>query len=530
MRDATSKPISGHPPAPAAAPSRWRTGFRVFLVVLFVAVAGAAGAGLALLHKFEGNTNWGTTLSDIPAAFRALGDPRSLFPGRDRITVLCLGLDRNILISRDPKKNGMPYTKGARSDVMMVASLDLASGRISLLSIPRDTKVTLPGRRSREEKINAAHSIGGIPYTRETVEHFLGVSVDYHVVIKQEAIQKVIDELGGLQLKVDKDMDYDDNWGQLHVHLREGEQRLNGEQVVGYMRFRHDPEGDFGRIRRQQQVVQALTGQMKRPDILGKAGGLIDAIREYIQTDLTPKQQLALAALFHKVQMTDVVTAQLPVDATATEAGTSYVIADVDKVPAAVDWIVNGNQESMHPLIQVQLKNASGDPELYQRTYRYLRHRGFQVWRAGRASGDPLEKTTAVQRTGLRGAARRVLEVLGLGGDVEKSDKPGATVTLYVGKDLSGASVLATADALDDLPDAYPWRAPRRRRTARRDSEPEVRVRILSEPDETGPPPTPPDGATTPPDPTVPPPTEGSTPPAGTGGGDPGKPDQPGRQ
>lgn len=465
----TGRATSSTATAAGPTPASWKLALKITAAILFIVLAIGAGAGLALTGRFLEAKNPLDLIKKVQGIQTAIVDPKEYFPGRDRITVLCLGLDRNIVRSKDPKVNGMPTWKDARSDVMMIASLDLASQTVSILSVPRDTRVKLPRRRSFS-KINEAHSRGGIPYTRETVEEFLGIEIDHHVVIKQEAIQAVVDALGGVPMEVEKDMDYDDNWGQLHIHLKEGPQRLNGEQVVGYMRFRHDAEGDFGRIRRQQQVIQSLSEQVKDPKVVTKALGLIDAIKKYIQTDLTPHQQLALAHMFHKVQVGNVRMVAMPVADTDTIDGISYVIPDDDKKEAAVDWIIRGNPDAMNKLIRVELRNASGEPEVYQKIYRYLRNQGFEAWRAGRAS-EQASTTRIVQRTNLSGSGRRLLEVLGVGGGtIEKEKGHGADVTLYVGKDLAESPLLEVAEGLPELPDYRPTATRRRReRRARRD-------------------------------------------------------------
>lgn len=422
-------------------PSPWRQAFKIASLILLVIITLSAGLTLFLYGKMIGAKSPWALISRVPDAYRAFRDPKQYFPGKDRITVLCLGLDRNVLISRNRKLNGMFYTKGARSDVLMVASLDLKNQSISILSIPRDTRVLLPGRRGYS-KINAAHAHGGVPYTRQAVEEFLGISIDHCVVIKQEAIKSVVDSLGGVRVRVEKDMDYDDNWGQLHVHLKAGEQLLNGEQVVGFMRFRGGEEGDLGRIRRQQQVIQSLSAQVKNPAVLLKAVGLIDAVRNHVDADLTPDQQLALANLFHRVDTGNIQTLSLPIGATEKIGGVDYLVADEAKKEAAVDWIVHGNTGAMNRLIRVELKNASGNPELYQTVYKYLRHMGFQAFRAGRVPGRSAS-SRVVQRTTLRGSGRRVLETLGLRGNVERSGREGADVTLIIGRDLERAPMLA---------------------------------------------------------------------------------------
>jgi LCP family protein required for cell wall assembly len=472
---------------PAPRPSRWRTFLKVFLLVLFLFLGAGVGAAAFILGRWY-NVSPLTSLSKVGETFQAMDHPERMFPGQSRINILCLGLDRNIIISRDPRINGMPSTKDARSDVLMVVSVDFVNDTVSVLSVPRDTRVELP-RSGRMAKINEAHAVGGVAYTQETVEQFLGIDIDHHVVIKQEAIQALIDKIGGLKLKVAKDMDYDDNWGQLHIHLKAGEYTLNGEQVVGYMRFRYDREGDFGRIRRQQQVIQALSGEASNPALLMKALGLIDVVEKHIRTDLSKKQQIALGHLIHQIGQENIATLSLPVAATATIGGVSYVIADEDKKEAAADWICRGNEASMNRLITVEVRNQSGNPGLYQQTYDCLRHHGFRVVHGGRAPGEPRATSRAVQRTNLRGSAKRVLATLGITGVVERDEDDGPDVTLFIGEDLSSSQVLAVPELWPPIPERRYTQIPRSerrstgRRRASRDDSPRVRVRTEGDPE-----------------------------------------------
>lgn len=477
-------------------PQRWRSALKVTAIVFFILVCAVSGVALSLLGKFYG-TNPLNALGKLKNLQQAIVDPQQVFPNQSHITVLCLGLDRNIVISKNPKENGMPSTKKSRSDVMMVASLDLEKRTVSILSIPRDTRVKLPGKRSFS-KINQAHADGGIEYTRKAVEEFLGVPIDYHVVIKQEAIQGVIDAMSGLDLNVEGalingkrvEMNYDDNWGQLHIHLAPGQQKLTGEQVVGYMRFRHDAEGDLGRIRRQQQVIQTLADRAKDPTIIFKAPAVIDQIEKHVNTDLSKDQQVALAQMFHKTDTANLQTVAMPVAETTTINRVSYVIPDEYRLAAAVDWIIKGDRDAMNRLIRVELRNASGDRELYNRTYDCLRHFGFEVVRRGRAD-EELTTSRIVQHSKMRGSARRVLEVLGLGGNVEKEEDPGADVTLYVGKDLETNQVIAGSEWWPEMPQrrvqaSYSSTRSRGRRGA--DYAPvSVRVRASEDAEETAP-------------------------------------------
>src|SRR4029079_567203 len=93
--------------------------------------------------------------------------------------------------------------------------------------------------------------------TLETVDQFLGIRIDYYVLVKLGAMQQFVDKIGGVPVDVEKDMDYEDRWGHLFIHLKKGLQTLNGQQMEGYMRFRHDAESDYGRMRRQQPDLRA---------------------------------------------------------------------------------------------------------------------------------------------------------------------------------------------------------------------------------------------------------------------------------
>jgi hypothetical protein len=245
------------------------------------------------------------------------------------------------------------------------------------------------------------------------------------------------------------------------------------------MRFRHDAEGDFGRIRRQQQVIQALSSEVKSPAVLLKAGSLIDAIRSSVQTDLGNDQQLALAHLFHKVDSSNIQTAQLPTADDVTVRGVSYLEPDEFKKDAVVDWILRGDANGMNRLIRISLKNASGDRALYQKVYRCLRAYGFEVARSGRAP-QTLATTRAVQHGNLRGAARRVLQVLNVPGDVQKDDDRGPDVTLYVGKDLANNQVVALSDMWPETPVRAVRLASRSGSRRKRARSAEVEIRSVS--------------------------------------------------
>jgi polyisoprenyl-teichoic acid--peptidoglycan teichoic acid transferase len=216
-----------------------------------------------------------------------------------------------------------------RSDLLMLARADFEDGTISVLSIPRDTRVRIPGHGGYN-KINAAHSYGGPRLTMRTVASLLGVRPEHAVVLDLTGFEKAIDALGGVTLTVDRNMDYDDNWGDLHIHLRKGRQHLNGNQAMGFVRFRHADQGssdsDLKRMRRQQALLEALRQQATNPLTLIRVPYAMDAARSHLRSSLKFSQLLCLAYFAHSVPRSNLRTFSLP----AHEGG-SFVYPDRER-------------------------------------------------------------------------------------------------------------------------------------------------------------------------------------------------------
>ncbi|MBS2040086.1 LCP family protein [bacterium] len=237
---------------------------------------------------------------DLSDTWRFVTDPEAyVFEGRKRLNILCLGVDYN----HDSK--GIQYSKGARSDTIIVLSLQAESHKVTALSIPRDLRVRVT-ELGAQDKINAAFSLGGARRSRQVVSWFLGVPIDYCLVVKVDAAKELVDALGGLNLNVEKNMDYDDNWGNLHIHLKKGPHLLNGREVVGYCRFRHDEESDFGRMRRQQQVLRVVSARLSHSISKETIEKLVQIVRRNVSSDLSYSKMVTLARLFRGMDKNNV--------------------------------------------------------------------------------------------------------------------------------------------------------------------------------------------------------------------------------
>lgn len=180
-----------------------------------------------------------------------------------------------------------------RSDTLMF--LNLSDDKVSLLSIPRDTRVYID--RHGYEKINAAYAHGGEKLTRSTLEDFLGVDVDRYVKINTREFVNLIDVIGGIDIVVEKPMHYEDPWdddGGLYIHLDKGLQHLDGKEAIKYVRFR-DSEGDAGRVRRQQAFMKACADRFSDPSIILKLPEIFGVAMNAVETDLTSSEMLAIA-------------------------------------------------------------------------------------------------------------------------------------------------------------------------------------------------------------------------------------------
>ncbi|MFN8613869.1 MAG: LCP family protein [Vulcanimicrobiota bacterium] len=343
----------------------------IFSSFTMIGAMGALGAGLVATKYVQITGGAINGFGGIPKMFqKSYG--KSVFVGeRRRINLLVLGIDYN----HDSK--GMPYSKGARSDTMMVASIGDEAQYLNIVSIPRDTYTTISDKIG-QDKINSAYSYGGIKQTRETVSHFLGVPIHYYVIVKVQGAKKIIDALGGLPIDVEKDMDYDDNWGQLHIHLKKGPQILSGDQAVGYARFRHDEEGDYGRMRRQQQVIRAVIRRIKDPSIVTKFGQLAQAVKETLETDLTVEQMVDLALLYKGFDQTKMRSAQIKGDDDVVN-GAMVIVPYEPENNKIVRRLLKDDIDLGLKDMRIRLVNASGDSGLGVQVADEMNLEGFNV-------------------------------------------------------------------------------------------------------------------------------------------------------
>ena len=368
--DNATQPVEVVPDVPIATarPRKRTVGLAIALAVLCI-VATAATTYITV----KGG------LAHVVSIFLPPPDLAQAF-GKDKLRILVLGRDDNWT------DNDESYTANSRSDTNIAVNIDLHSHNIGVLSIPRDLWVDIP--KNGYGKLNEALADGGPERTEATIERNFGAPpFDYYIVLNIDATKQVVDAIGGLDVNVEKDMDYDDSWGHLHIHLKKGLHHLNGDQVVGYIRFRHDEEGDFGRMRRQREVMQLLVKRLRDPSIVAHIPTLIGVFQRNVRTNLSYGQMLTLARGLQDVTPQMVHEGELPSDIGWTD-GQSVLFADQSQMQSVVHkYLVVGFGNQFDPsTVHVKVENGSGTPGAASAMADYLRRKGFTIVETGNAA------------------------------------------------------------------------------------------------------------------------------------------------
>lgn len=185
-----------------------------------------------------------------------------------------------------------------RSDTLFVVMFDTNNKGVSLLSIPRDTRVRIPGYGW--DKINHAFAFGGRELTQKTTEQLLGIRIDNYVMVDFAGFKGLVDAIGGIDINVEKDMYYYDDWDGFKIDLQKGMQHLDGETAIQYVRYR-DEEGDIGRIRRQQHFIMAVYDKITSADMLLHIPGLAKQLTSMIKTDMPIGDMLDIGRALHSM-------------------------------------------------------------------------------------------------------------------------------------------------------------------------------------------------------------------------------------
>lgn len=203
---------------------------------------------------------------------------------------------RNIMVLGVDRRSG----DTGRSDTLFVTMLDTSRNQAALLSVPRDTLVSIPGHGW--DKVNHAYAYGGHDLSRKTLENFLGIQINNYVLVDFQGFIKLVDAIGGVDIDVEKPMQYADPYdgeNGLVINLQPGRQHMDGTTAIQYVRYR-DEEGDIGRVARQQKFMKAVFAKLRSTSLLTRAPEIARTLYQSIETDLSVTDLASLLVTFTK--------------------------------------------------------------------------------------------------------------------------------------------------------------------------------------------------------------------------------------
>ena len=340
---------------------------------------------------------------------------------------------------------------GGLTDTMMLVRLDPTQNKLSVLSIPRDTQTEIRDHGLR--KINEANALGGPSLAAESTSHLLGdVPIDRYIRVNVQAVEKLVDALGGVTVYVPKDMKYQDDSQHLYINLKEGTQHLDGDKTLQLLRFRKDNLGDIGRIQRQQMLTRALVEQALKPQTLLKIPDILSILQAYIDTNLTTEELFAIAGMAAQTKRNDVQMLMLPGDFNSNgRRQVSYWLPNPAKIQALMSQYFDHTAESTNlngeelrsestssdPLqIRIAIQDGSDNPKAVQALVRYLNKLGYGRVMVASNWREPLQSTRIVAQNGDALGATNVQTNLGFGEIlVESTGYLMSDVTIQLGKD-----------------------------------------------------------------------------------------------
>lgn len=414
-----------------------RKTLRIVLLVILLIILIAGGVFAYRVYK----NGWG--LSGMLAT--VVGHNENTKKELQELKVLVLG------ISTD--QEGVELT-----DTIMVASYNPNTQKASLLSIPRDTYVgTNPAKATAYQKINSLYGRKHRPdETLEAVNDITNLGIQYYVVVRTEALIELVDAIGGVTFYVPMDMNYDDTNQDLHIHLKEGEQLLDGEKAEQLVRFRHNNNGtsypveygdnDLGRMRTQREFIMATIKQTAKPENIFKIGQILEVAEKNIETNIdfnVAKDYIPYVVEFDTANM---ITNTLPGESTnKNSSGTWIFVHDEDETEELIqemfydrdlEQTTEDEEETVSKAdITLEVLNGSGDSSNLDKVVEELEGAGYEVDRKGTTNSTA--KTTIINKKDVADTIlTNIKQTIGAGTISDSaSSSSKVDVTIVIGKD-----------------------------------------------------------------------------------------------
>ena len=357
----------------------------VIVIILVIAVIALAGTYFFI--------NWQKDVQDKESGDKNIIERLVVPEKKEEPVVTCLFLGVN----------------GNLTDFIMLGQYNPNTREIALLSIPRDTNV---GNNSVDGKINSAYSSRGMDKLKKQVTEITGIEIDYHVLFKTKILRQVVDKIGGVTVDVPINMNYDDPYQNLYIHLKKGTQKLTGSQAEQFCRFRKNndgsgyPGGDVERTKAQQKFIKAFIAELLKVDNVSKIPDLINIVLEGTKTNVTLDVAKEYIDDVIALKTDRITTNTLPGSARMGQSPlgymTSYYYYDAERTKTMIDEMfhsssitsgettvsvtssnVVGKDESGELTVRVELLNAGTTSNVINNLVDKLRKENFYVVKIG---------------------------------------------------------------------------------------------------------------------------------------------------
>jgi LCP family protein required for cell wall assembly len=310
--------------------------------------------------------------------------------------------------------------------------------REGVISIPRDTRVDIPGKGTN--KINAAHAFGGPLLAKKTVEGLLDIPIHYYVKVNLEGFEQIVDALGGIELVVEEDMKYWDPVQDLRIDLKASPepQLLNGHDALGYVRYRGDGGGDIGRIPRQQKFLRVLADKLLSMSAVWKIPELVSIFTKNVETDMDVLQIVQYAEKARKMNLEDLEIETLAgIDQYVNDI--SYWLVDEEVMREQVGRVLKGINREENRDIKVQILNGNGKSGDASKLAAEMRRYGFNVVAVANADHFEYEESLIINHGEDILPARKVARATGIyrinqGDSVVVDQDNEVDITVIIGK------------------------------------------------------------------------------------------------
>lgn len=384
--------------------------------------------------------------------------------GHDENTKKNLGEFQCLLLGISTDEEGALLT-----DTIMIASYNPNTQKAALVSVPRDSYTGKnPAKATAYEKINAIYSRKKDPQeVLNAVNNLTGLNLKYYAIVKTEAFIKLVDAIDGVTFNVPIDMDYDDTSQDLHIHLKAGEQKLDGDKAEQLVRFRHNNDGtsypeeygnnDLGRMRTQRDFIMAVIKQTARPENVFKLGEILKVAEENVITNIDFNVAKDYIPYIVEFDTANLQTAALPgttpnwkktnnvsifvVDKVATQELIQELFYGVEETGSSTDEnTTNANSTNIQTTkenLKIEVLNGSGVSKNLQKVVDELEGAGFKVTRTG--STNTTSKTVIMDKKNTPDSIlNNIKTTIGIG-NIQKGESSSSkvNVVIIIGKDYN---------------------------------------------------------------------------------------------